>query len=83
MVKVKKKTQVSAYVSQELGEWVRETAYKSRVSQGITVKVALYLLKSLKETDRTKLLKNFDRVYKKNKARAISLLLKELRKKHK
>jgi len=45
MVKVKKKTQISAYVSQELGEWVRETAYKSRVSQGAIIRKALEELK--------------------------------------
>jgi len=41
VTKTKKKTQISAYVSQELGEWLRDMAYKTRKSQGQIIREAL------------------------------------------
>lgn len=41
MAKTKRKTQVSAFVGEELGEWLREHAFSNRKSQGDVIRDAL------------------------------------------
>ena len=47
MVNIKKKTQISAFIGEELGEWLREYAFKTRKSESEIIRKMLQVYRSL------------------------------------